>query len=105
MKKKGGGEKPSQFLTLYLPYNTILGYFFFFFLFFFFQDRVSLCSFGYPGAHSVDQAGLKLRNPPASAFRMLGLKACATMPGWLLLFWAGGRRLCLSNYCCAFLVQ
>jgi hypothetical protein len=56
---------------------------FFFFFFFFgfgfgFQDRVSLCSPGCPGTHSVDQAGLKLRNPPASASQVLGLKACAT---------------------------
>jgi hypothetical protein len=39
-------------------------------LFFFalvFRDRVSLCSPGCPGTHSVDQAGLELRNPPASA--------------------------------------
>jgi hypothetical protein len=48
-------------------------------LIFFFQDRVSLCSPGCPGTHSVDQAGLELRNPPASASRVLGLKACATM--------------------------
>jgi hypothetical protein len=47
-------------------------------LFFFFRDRVSLCSLGCPGTHSVDQAGLKLRNPPASASQVLGLKACAT---------------------------
>jgi len=26
----------------------------------------------YPGTHSVDQAGLKLRNPPASASHVLG---------------------------------
>jgi hypothetical protein len=45
-----------------------------------FQDRVSLCSPGCPGTHSVDQAGFELRNPPASASRMLGLKACATTP-------------------------
>jgi hypothetical protein len=32
-----------------------------------FLDRVSLCSPGCPGTHSVDQAGLKLRNLPASA--------------------------------------
>jgi hypothetical protein len=31
-----------------------------------------------PGTHFVDQAGLKLRNPPASASQVLGLKACAT---------------------------
>jgi hypothetical protein len=46
-----------------------------------FQDRVSLYSPGCPGTHSVDQAGLKLRNPPVSASQVLGLKACATMPG------------------------
>jgi hypothetical protein len=48
---------------------------------FVFRDRVSLCSPGCPGTHFVDQAGLKLRNPPASASRVLGLKACATTPG------------------------
>jgi hypothetical protein len=41
-----------------------------------FRDRVSLYSFGCPGTHSVDQAGLKLRNPPASASQVLGLKEC-----------------------------
>ena len=43
-----------------------------------FRDRVSLCSPGCPGAHSVDQAGLELRNLPASASQVLGLKECAT---------------------------
>jgi hypothetical protein len=43
-----------------------------------FPDRVSLCSPGCPGTHSVDQAGLELRNLPASASRVLGLKACTT---------------------------
>jgi hypothetical protein len=41
-------------------------------------DRVSLCSLGCPGTHFVDQAGLELSNPPASASQVLGLKACAT---------------------------
>jgi hypothetical protein len=41
----------------------------------------SLYSPGCPGTHFVDQAGLELRNPPASAFRVLGLKARATKPG------------------------
>jgi hypothetical protein len=40
-----------------------------------FRDRVSLCSPGCPGTHSVDQAGLELRNPPASASGVLGLKS------------------------------
>jgi hypothetical protein len=56
-------------------------FFFFWFWFWFFQDRVSLYSPGCTGTHFVDQAGLELRNPPASASRVLGLKACATTPG------------------------
>jgi hypothetical protein len=48
------------------------------FVLFVFRDRVSLCSPGCPGTHSVDQAGLELRNPPASASQVLELKACAT---------------------------
>jgi len=47
----------------------------------FFWDRVFLCISGCPGTHSVAQAGLKLRNLPASASQVLGLKACATTPG------------------------
>jgi hypothetical protein len=56
-----------------------------------FLDRVSLCSPGCPGAHSVDQAGLQLRNPPASASQVLGLKACATM--------------CIKSYVCTFILK
>jgi hypothetical protein len=33
------------------------------------------------GIHFVDQAGLELRNLPASASRVLGLKPCSTTPG------------------------
>jgi hypothetical protein len=53
---------------------------------FFFQDRVSLYSPGCPGTHFVDQAGLELRNLPASASQVLGLKACATTPGIRSIF-------------------
>ena len=49
---------------------------------FVFGDRVSLCSPGCPGTHSVDQAGLELRNWPASASQVLGLQACTTT-AWL----------------------
>ena len=49
-----------------------------FFVVLVFRDRVSLYSPDCPGTHSVDQAGLKLRNPPASASGVLGLKVCAT---------------------------
>jgi hypothetical protein len=45
---------------------------------FWFWDRVSLYSPGCPGTHFVDQAGLELRNPPASDSQVLGLKVCAT---------------------------
>jgi hypothetical protein len=36
------------------------------------RDRVSLYSPGCPGTHFVDQAGLELRNLPASASGVLG---------------------------------
>jgi hypothetical protein len=70
-----------------LPHFVLLFLFFFkdlfLFCFVFFQDRVSLCSPGCPVTHFVDQAGLELRNPPASASasQVLGSKACDTTPG------------------------
>jgi hypothetical protein len=51
---------------------------FFIFYFLLFLYRVSLYSPGYSGTYSVDQAGLELRNLPASASQVLGLKVCAT---------------------------
>jgi hypothetical protein len=50
----------------------------FFFKVFCFLHRVSLYSPGCLRTHSVDQVGLELRNPPASASQVLGLKACVT---------------------------
>jgi hypothetical protein len=38
------------------------------------ETSFSCLSPGCPETHSVDQAGLKLRNPPASASQVLGLK-------------------------------
>jgi hypothetical protein len=70
----------SQF-DLFIYLFIYIVYLFIYLFIFVFRDRVSLCSPGCPGTHSVDQAGLKLRNPPASASQVLGLKACATMPG------------------------
>jgi hypothetical protein len=52
----------------------------------FFQDRVSLCSPGGAGTHFADQAGLELRNPPASASQVLGLKECTTTTQLFLKF-------------------
>jgi hypothetical protein len=65
-------------------------------------DRVSLCSPGCSGTHSVDQAGLELRNPSASASQVLGLKACTTtaqlceynlshgVNAYILIIWKAG---------------
>jgi hypothetical protein len=53
-------------------------FFIFYFFFFGFSRQVSLYSPGCSGTHFVDQAVLELRNLPASASRVLGLKACAT---------------------------
>jgi hypothetical protein len=39
---------------------------------------VSLCNPGYPGTFSVDQAGLELKDLPASASQVLELKMCVT---------------------------
>jgi hypothetical protein len=69
---------------------------FYLFLFvWFFRDRVSLCSPGCPGTHSVDQADLELRNLPAS--QVVGLKACATT-AWLVIFF----KMCLLDTCTSF---
>jgi hypothetical protein len=54
-----------------------LSFLLFFFFFLVFRDRVSLYSPGCPRTHSVDQADLELRNPPASASQVLELKVCA----------------------------
>jgi hypothetical protein len=55
---------------------------------------VCVCNPGCPGAHSVDQAGLELRNPPASASQVLGLKACATTPA---VVYSYEQHLCLDE--------
>jgi hypothetical protein len=43
-----------------------------------FSDRVSLCSPGCSGTHSVDQAGLECRDALVIASDVLGLKRCTT---------------------------
>jgi hypothetical protein len=78
-------EAPLQ-TSLRMPQESSFFLFCFCFLVLVFQDRVSLCSPGCPGTHSVDQAGLELRNLPASASQVMGLKACATTPGKSLSF-------------------
>jgi hypothetical protein len=74
-------QRSSRSSCLCLP---TLARFLFVFFFLVFRDRVSQCSSGCPRTHSVDQAGLELRNPPASASQVLGLKVCATTTQHLL---------------------
>jgi hypothetical protein len=75
-------DLPIEYVVLFLNFlNFHLFIYLFIFVFVFvfvFRDRVSLCSSGCPGTHFVDQAGLELRNSPASLSQVLGLKACAT---------------------------
>jgi hypothetical protein len=66
-------EIPPAMLFSFLFFSFL--FFSFLFFSFFFPDRVSLYSPGCPGTHFVDQAGLELRNPRASASQVLGLKA------------------------------
>jgi hypothetical protein len=76
---------------VWVVHGFLFLFFFFIFLFLFFclfGDRVSLCSPGCPGTHSVDQAGLELRNSPASASEVLGVKACTTTTQLLISFFS-----------------
>jgi hypothetical protein len=65
------------------------------------RDRVCLYSPDCPGTHSVDQAGLELRNLPASTSQLLGLKACATTAQHRLFFnsivWKSNFHILLEN--------
>ena len=68
--------------------------FFLFCLFVCFQDRVSLCnSSGYPGTPSVEQGWPQThRDPPVSAFQVLGIKACTTTAQPEFVFLRGTKR-------------
>ena len=68
--------------------STFLIFFLFIFLFFGFLGQ----GFSLSGTHSVDQAGLELRNSPASVSQVLELKACTTT-AWLFSF---SEVLCLN---------
>jgi hypothetical protein len=82
----------------------VFGWFLFCFVFvfvfvcLFFRDRVSLCSPGCPGTHFVDQAGIELRNPPASASQVLGLKVSATNTQQLYLLKIGRSVVLITGY-------
>jgi hypothetical protein len=73
-------KKSYRFLNLIYLFIYLL--FIYLLIYLVFGDKVSLCSPGCSGAHSVDQDVLELRNLPASASQVLVLKACATT-AWL----------------------
>ena len=84
--------------------SVFFGFVFVFVFVFVFQARVSLYSPGCPGLHFVDQAGLELRNLPASAFQVMGLNVCTTMPGpfvclihTILIALSSDSNLCQDN--------
>ena len=78
-KKKKNLKILGSFFGSYVFIFRILGVFCLFVcLIDFFRESVSLCNPGCPGTHSVDQAGFKLRNLPASAHQVLVLKVSAT---------------------------
>ncbi|EDL15003.1 mCG146182, partial [Mus musculus] len=73
-----------------------LGFFFLLGLVFFvFRDKVSLYSPGCPGTHSVDQAGLELRNPPASASQVCHH---ARLFLWFFFFFFKKPKLPICHY-------
>jgi hypothetical protein len=77
VKSNIGAERKTLPGCLQHTESTALIYLFYFLAS---RHRVSLylCSPGCPGTHSVDEAGLELRDPPASASQVLRLKVCAT---------------------------
>jgi hypothetical protein len=64
-----------RFLSFFVLFCFLV---FGFFGFCLLETGFPLCSPGCPKTHSVDQAGLKLRNLPASASQVLGLRVCTT---------------------------
>ena len=84
------------------------------FLFFLFPNRISLCSPGCPGTHSVDLADLELRDLSASASWVLGLKACTPTAQlcvisykwlWATGCWELSHVLCESSRAIASLIE
>jgi hypothetical protein len=68
-------------------FGLVWFWFWFFWVFWFFKNRAG-CSPDCPGSCAVDQAGLELRDLPASASQVLGLKvyAATTWPTSYFLF-------------------
>jgi hypothetical protein len=80
-------------LDIYWIYIRFFVLFYLFIYLFIFETGFLCIVLADPGIHSVYQAGLELRNPPASASRVLGLKACTATPSCFFFFQ-------MSNFCC-----
>lgn len=66
---------------------------------FVFCNRISFHSPICPEIHYVDLANLKLRNPPAFTFQVLGLEVYPTMPGSnFLILMREGENPCYCLY-------
>jgi hypothetical protein len=57
-----------------------------------YRDRISLYSPGCPGTHFVDQAGLELRNQPASASQVLGSRGAPPCPAFFFFLLIQGLK-------------
>jgi hypothetical protein len=79
-----------QFVGVFCWFVCLFGWLVGFFIFVFFRGR--FYSPGCPGTHFVDQTDLELRNLPASASQVLGLKECATT-AWLAKIICKGKSL------------
>jgi hypothetical protein len=78
----GQGRRESQVKVLFV-----------WFWFGFLRHRFLYFGIGCPGTHSVVQAGLRLRDPPASAAPVLRLKMCAAN-AWLSEFFSSKVSVC-----------
>jgi hypothetical protein len=84
MRVSGGSASTSENIVVVSLLNIV----FFLMVFFLgggeFETGFLCIALGCPKTHFVDQAGLEIRNLPASASQVLGLKACTTMPGFMV---------------------
>ena len=92
MRKGGDNSGNACILFCFVLFCFVLFFCFLFSVFVVvvvFWDRVSLYSPGCPETYFGDQAGLELRNLPASASQVLELKACTIMPDACILLQGG----------------
>jgi hypothetical protein len=85
------------FIYLFIYLFILFIYFIYYYYLGSVRDRVSLYSHGCLGTHFVDQDDLKLRNLPASASQVLGLKVCATTAR--LIYLKKKKKKTFSSHC------